>query len=59
MTSEDKNNIRVRAVFRYDRRLPDVSGIMRKNGKTMVSDDIRLIKVFPNHQWYALLGGRI
>ena len=44
---EDKNNNRVRAVLRYDRRLPDVSAILRKNWKTMVSDDIRLLKVFP------------
>ena len=42
----DKNDMRVRAVFRYDRRLPDISTILRKNWKTMTSDDSRLLKVF-------------
>ena len=39
---------RVRAIFRFDRRLPDLSGIFRKNWKIMVEDDTRLLKVFPN-----------
>ena len=37
----EKNKNLVRAVFRYDMRLPDVSSILRKNWKIMVSDDIR------------------
>ena len=31
----DNNQNRVRAVFRYDRRLPDVSSILKRNWKTM------------------------
>lgn len=38
---------RVRAVFRFDRRLPDLSGIFRKNWQVMVEDDKRLLEVFP------------
>ena len=38
---------RVRAVFRFDRRLPNLSAIFRKNWQTMVEDDKRLLKVFP------------
>ena len=43
----DKNSNRVRAVFRYDRRLPNISAILIKNWKTMVEDDRRLKDVFP------------
>ena len=43
----DKNMNRVRAVFRYDRRLPNISDILIKNWKTMVEDDRRLKDVFP------------
>ena len=38
---------RVRAIFRFDRRLPNLSGIFRKNWQVMVNDDKRLLKVFP------------
>ena len=44
---EDQTQDRVRAIFRYDKRLPDLSGIFRKNWQTMVSDDQRLLSVFP------------
>ena len=46
VTREDKNKNRVRAVFLYDRRLPNISAIMIKNWKTMLTDDSRLKKVF-------------
>ena len=44
----DKNSNQARAVFRYDRRLPDISTILKKNWRTMTSDDTRLLKVFPH-----------
>ena len=40
------NNNRVRAVFRYDRILPNISAILLKNWNTMVEDDRRLKEVF-------------
>ena len=43
----DQREHRVRAVFEYDKRLPNLSGIMRKNWQTMVQEDKRLLKVFP------------
>jgi hypothetical protein len=55
---ENKNSSRVRAVFRYDRRLPDVSTILRRNWKTMVSDDIRLLKVFPEPPMVCFTRGK-
>ena len=55
---EDKNNNRVRAVFRYDRRLPDVSANSEENWKTMVSDDIRLLKVFPEPPMVCFTRGK-
>ena len=42
----NKNSVRA-VVFRYDRRLPDVLTILKKNWKTMTSDDTRLVNVFP------------
>ena len=54
----DKNKNRVRAVFRYNRRLPDVSSILRKNWKTMVSDKIRLLKVFPEPPMVCFTRGK-
>ena len=44
---DDKSMNRVRAVFKYDRRLPNISAILFKNWKTMVEDDRRLKEVFP------------
>ena len=45
---DSKNNNRVRAVFRYDRRLPNISAILLKNWKTMTEDDRRLKEVYPD-----------
>ena len=39
----DNNSDRVRAVFKFDRRLPSLSVIFRKNWQTMVTDDRRLL----------------
>ena len=38
---------RVRAIFKFDRRLPNLSGIFKKTWQVMVNDDKRLLKVFP------------
>ena len=54
----DNNQNRVRAVFRYDRRLPDVSSILKRNWKTMVSDDMRLLKVFPEPPMVCFTRGK-
>ena len=43
----DNNSDRVRAVFKFDRRLPSLSVIFRKNWQTMVTDDRRLLGPFP------------
>ena len=43
----DKIKDRVRAVFWFDMRLPNLSAIFRKNWQTMVSDDLRLHPVYP------------
>ena len=43
----DQKENRVRAVFEYDRRMPNLSGILRTNWQTMVQEDQRLLKVFP------------
>ena len=37
----------VSAVFKYAKRLPSLSSIMRNNWQTMVEDDTRLLEVFP------------
>ena len=37
---------RVKAVFRFDKRLPNIAGIMKQNWKVMVESDRRLKKVF-------------
>ena len=54
----DKNKNRVRAVFRFDRRLPDIASILRKIWKTMVSDDIRLLNVFPEPPMVCFTRGK-
>ena len=41
------NEKRVRALFQFDLRLPNLSAIFRKNWQLMVSEDIRLKSVFP------------
>ena len=55
---KDKNSTRVRAVFQYDRRLPDISTILRKNWRTMTTDDTRLLKVFPEPPMVCFTRGR-
>ena len=42
----EKNKKRVRAMFTYDRRLPELSSIFIKHWKTMTDEDIRLKTVF-------------
>ena len=39
---------RVKAVFKFDMRLPNLSAIFRKNWQVMVEDDKTLAPVFPN-----------
>jgi hypothetical protein len=41
------NEGRVRAVFRFDMRLPNLYAIFHKNWEIMVSEEIRLKSVFP------------
>ena len=48
MVRDNKNQDRVRAVFRFDKRLPNLSSIFTKNWDIMCKDDIRLKSVFPN-----------
>ena len=43
----NENGGRVRAMFRFDMRLPNLSGIFRKNWQLMVAEDVRLKSVFP------------
>ena len=38
---------RVRAIFQYDRRLPNLSAIFTKHWRTMVAEDVRLKTAFP------------
>ena len=58
VTREDNNLGRVRAVLRFDRRMPNVSDIMKKNWKTMVNDDKRLLKVFPQPPMVCFTRGK-
>jgi hypothetical protein len=44
---DNTNEGRVRAVFRFDLRLPNLSAIFHKNWEIMVSEDVRLNSVFP------------
>ena len=44
--AREQKEDRVKAIFKYDRRLPDISSIMRRNWDVMVNDDRRLKKVF-------------
>ena len=37
---------RVKAIFRFDKRLPNISGIMRQNWKVMTEADQRLLRAF-------------
>lgn len=49
---------RVRAVFKFDQRLPNLSTIMRNTWKTMVGDDNRLLQVFPEPPMVCYRRGR-
>ena len=42
----ERNKKRVRAMFTYDRRLPQLSSIFNKHWKTMTEEDIRLKSIF-------------
>ena len=42
----EKKEDRVKAIFKFDKRLPDISGIMKRNYEVMVADDKRLKNVF-------------
>ena len=44
----DTSSERVRAVFKFDRRLPNLSAIFRKNWQTMTTEDRRLLGPFPS-----------
>ena len=55
---EDDSRDRVRAVFRFDTRLPNLSAIFRKNWQTMVTDDKRLLSVFPKPPMICYMRGR-
>jgi hypothetical protein len=48
----------VRAVFKFDQRLPDLSNILRTNWKTMVEDDSRLLEVFTEPPMVCYKRGR-
>ena len=43
----DKMVGRVRAVFKFDKRLPDLPAIFKRNWQTMIDDDQRLLAAFP------------
>ena len=43
---DNKNEGRVRAVFKFDKRLPPLSSIFTKNWTIMCGDDVRLKSVF-------------
>ena len=45
---EDSSIHRVRAIFKFDMRLPNLSSIFRKNWQLMVNDDQRLLAVYPS-----------
>ena len=51
-------NKRVRAVFKFDQRLPDLSNILRTNWKTLVEDDNRLLEVFREPPMVCYKSGR-
>ena len=55
---DNKNSGRVRAIFRFDRKLPSISRIMRRNWKMMVGDDVRLLKAFPEPPMVCFTRGK-
>ena len=56
--SEENQNRRVRAIFKFDQRVPNLSKIMHKNWQTMLSDDSRLKSVFPEPPMVCYKRGR-
>ena len=54
----DKQENRVRAVFKFDSRLPNLPALFSKNWKTMVNYDLRLLKVFPEPPMVSFTRGR-
>ena len=55
-SADSQDSHRVGAIFRYDKRLPNLSSIFEKDWQTMVDDDQRLLEVFPDPQMVALGG---
>ena len=55
---EDKNKSRVRAVIRFDRRLPNICSILRKNWQTMIGYDSRMLKIFPEPPMVCFTRGK-
>ena len=51
---DDNTNDQVRAMFRFDKRLPNLTSIFKKNWRTMTADDQRLLEVFPAPPWYVI-----
>ena len=49
---------RVKAVFRYDKRLPCLSAIFTKHWRVMVADDKRLVQVFPKPPMISFTRGK-
>ena len=58
MVRDNKNQDRVRAVFRFDKRLPNLSSIFTKNWDIMCKVDIRLKSGFPNHPMICYMRGK-
>ena len=54
----DKQVGRVRAVFKFDKRNPNLSSLFRNNWQTMVEDDRRLLEVFPQPPMICFRRGR-
>ena len=54
----EKQAGRVRAVFRFDKRLPNLNAIFRRNWQTMLDDDQRLSQVYPNPPMVCFRRGR-
>jgi hypothetical protein len=54
----DSQGNRVRAIFRYDKRLPNLSSIFKRDWQTMVDDDQRLLEVYPDPPMVCFRRGR-
>jgi hypothetical protein len=56
--TEENQNQRLRAIFKFDQRLPNLSKIMHTNWQTLLSDDSRLLSVFPEPPMVCYKRGR-